>query len=761
MYRKGESMKRAASLILILALVLTLSPGAARAASAAYGSEVWLQDTALQDGAVLSDNIYWSDYYGQLRHEYYITYTPGRQVTAAAAYGASVCDRLTGSAAAQAYEAMGYRVVGAINGDFYDTATGYPLGLLVSQGELLSGSANYYALGIKADGSVVMGQPSLAITAQSYGQSLTLAAINKPRVENGGVTLLTYDFRSDHTTGTTTAGVSALCSIVGGGAAIGGELLLRVEQVVEDTAALAIQEGQVVLTTAATGYAQGVAFLRALLPGQDVSVSFTTTDPSWSEVTEAIGALHLLVSGGAVQGGLDLTYAPRTAVGLKANGDLVLYTVDGRQTGHSMGASLKVLAERMVELGCVTALCLDGGGSTTAMASLPSGASASLINSPSDKAQRKVSNHLLLLSQGYPSGRADHVYLSASAPAVLAGHTVELTANLVDSNYFPMEGAVTLSASAGEIAGTTFTAPQQGGPVTITASASGMTASVEVLVVETPDQMTVLRDGSAVSSMTLVPGDKAELTATVTYNHLPLETKPGDFLWTVDPALGTIDENGVLTTAYTEGSGSVTASKGGMTVSVPLKLDGASPFADTQGHWGVAYMASLYHKGVFTGVTVEDKLYAYPDRGVSRMEFAVLLARYLGLNAADYASVEVPFADMDTVDAWAADSVRAMYALGIVGGTTVNGQQIFNPRGTLTRAEAVTMLGRLRARMETESVPPADLSQFADASAVPDYALEHFQTMVALGVVGGDGGKLAPGGTMTRAAVCKVLATLP
>ena len=43
-------MKRATSLLLTLALVLTLMPGSARAASAAYGSDVWLRDTVLQDG---------------------------------------------------------------------------------------------------------------------------------------------------------------------------------------------------------------------------------------------------------------------------------------------------------------------------------------------------------------------------------------------------------------------------------------------------------------------------------------------------------------------------------------------------------------------------------------------------------------------------------------------------------------------------------------------------------------------------------------
>ena len=118
-------MKRAVSLILTLALVLALGPSAA-AYSAAYGDEVWLRETQLHDGVTLSENIYWSGGYDQPRRESYITYAPEEdgRVFAAAAYGETVCDRLTASTAAQGYEAMGYRVVGAINGDFYDTATG-------------------------------------------------------------------------------------------------------------------------------------------------------------------------------------------------------------------------------------------------------------------------------------------------------------------------------------------------------------------------------------------------------------------------------------------------------------------------------------------------------------------------------------------------------------------------------------------------------------------------------------------------------------
>ena len=350
-------MKRAISLLLALTLFLLLAT-AALASSPAYGSEVWLQETKLQDGVVLSDNIFWSGSYDKPRHEYYITYSPGGAafepetvpepdapapdgdipgwllngrneyaasavsysagsgVRPVAAFGSSVCDRLTAAAAAQYYEGLGYRVVGAINGDFYDVSTGFPLGLLVSDGQLLSGASDYYAVGFRQDGSVVMGEPKLSITAQSdAGMSINIWSINKPRVEKGGVTLLTHYFRNDHRTGTATAGVNVLARITGGRASIGEQLTVQVEQVLEESAAYTLEENQVLLSAAANGYADALAFLRSLTPGQTVTVSFTTPDPSWNDVTEAIGALYLLVSGGVVQSGFEVSAAPRTAVG--------------------------------------------------------------------------------------------------------------------------------------------------------------------------------------------------------------------------------------------------------------------------------------------------------------------------------------------------------------------------------------------------------------------------------------------------------------
>ncbi|MHC1738372.1 MAG: phosphodiester glycosidase family protein [Ignavibacteriaceae bacterium] len=55
---------------------------------------------------------------------------------------------------------------------------------------------------------------------------------------------------------------------------------------------------------------------------------------------------------------------PRTAVGFTANNHIIMLVADGRQTGVSDGLSLTELAQEMINLGCVEAMNLDGGGSS-------------------------------------------------------------------------------------------------------------------------------------------------------------------------------------------------------------------------------------------------------------------------------------------------------------------------------------------------------------------------------------------------------------
>lgn len=81
---------------------------------------------------------------------------------------------------------------------------------------------------------------------------------------------------------------------------------------------------------------------------------------------------------------------PRTAVGWRADGKLILLTVDGRQK-QSVGMTIDELASLMLEFDCVEAMNLDGGGSTTMVVK------GKVVNHPSDATgERAVSDALLV-----------------------------------------------------------------------------------------------------------------------------------------------------------------------------------------------------------------------------------------------------------------------------------------------------------------------------------------------------------------------------
>ena len=82
---------------------------------------------------------------------------------------------------------------------------------------------------------------------------------------------------------------------------------------------------------------------------------------------------------------------PRTALGVRADGRIVLAVVDGRQPKISVGMTIPELSALMAEWGCREAINLDGGGSATMVAG------GRIVNHPSDAAgERPVSDALLV-----------------------------------------------------------------------------------------------------------------------------------------------------------------------------------------------------------------------------------------------------------------------------------------------------------------------------------------------------------------------------
>lgn len=80
---------------------------------------------------------------------------------------------------------------------------------------------------------------------------------------------------------------------------------------------------------------------------------------------------------------------PRTIAGIDGQGQLVLVTADGRQTG-SIGLSLSEAADLADRLGLVDAINLDGGGSTAMVVE------GELANSPSGGSERAVGDALVI-----------------------------------------------------------------------------------------------------------------------------------------------------------------------------------------------------------------------------------------------------------------------------------------------------------------------------------------------------------------------------
>lgn len=123
----------------------------------------------------------------------------------------------------------------------------------------------------------------------------------------------------------------------------------------------------------------------------------------WQGVDHIVGGAPILIEKGQIVSdylrervapGFVEKRHPRTSVGLRKDGTWVFVVADGRQPGYSEGMTLKELASTMKSLGCVNALNLDGGGSTTLFLD------GRVVNSPSDlTGERLVSDAILVLER--------------------------------------------------------------------------------------------------------------------------------------------------------------------------------------------------------------------------------------------------------------------------------------------------------------------------------------------------------------------------
>lgn len=288
-----------------------------------------------------------------------------------------------------------YDAQAAINADFFplgrDYNSGDPLGLMVTDGRLLSGP--FPTRAVFAWGLTVarVGYVTIKGTVQpSSGANFPIDGFNQDAPLNSVVL-------NDETAGIAAAklpNVMAVLKVETRKDRFGLIASATVESLTSSQTRLPIPAGRMVLVGQGTD-SEKVAGLR---PGSRVDLSLALAGMDFATIDHAVGGGPVLVKDGVIAvadkaEGFPASFSdarhPRTGIGATADGDLWLVNVDGRSR-ISRGATLDEMAVIMRNLGCVNAINLDGGGSSALSIA------GAAVNRPSDGTERAVANGIVV-----------------------------------------------------------------------------------------------------------------------------------------------------------------------------------------------------------------------------------------------------------------------------------------------------------------------------------------------------------------------------
>ncbi|MBT9549092.1 MAG: phosphodiester glycosidase family protein [Candidatus Sericytochromatia bacterium] len=274
----------------------------------------------------------------------------------------------------------------AINAGYFNQA-GVPLGILIKEGEFISSPIyGRTLLGQSQSGAWFIDQTEHSLAVEFPLQNrmrMRFNAVNLPR-QNQQMVL--YTPRYGDKTGTAPSEDALELQILSDG---------TVQAMAP--ANLAIPEDGYVISA----HGQGARWLKANAYVGMRALIYSQVLGQWEQILHMVGGGPRLIKNGQLhvtseqerfQADIAKGRAPRTALGLGPNGEIILLVVDGRQS-QSKGLTLWELAGLLKEKGAVEALNFDGGGSSAMVIR------NQLVNRPSDGRERPVASSLVLVKR--------------------------------------------------------------------------------------------------------------------------------------------------------------------------------------------------------------------------------------------------------------------------------------------------------------------------------------------------------------------------
>ncbi|MDR2615298.1 MAG: phosphodiester glycosidase family protein, partial [Oscillospiraceae bacterium] len=625
------------------------------AAAAGAGSAKYIHTQALADNLKYVNTVYWHDEYGR-EESYILRCEPGGEVYPIVMKDDTLYGRVD-VAASEAYaRSQGKNVFAAVNADFFSMQTGIPLGIVIQDGVYKSSPEGESAAAFRADGSLFFSEsPNIELTltnqggetdSENAGKSVALTHLNKLRNDSGRAYLYTSDF-STVSTRASSPGWFARFEIVEGELTLSGEVTLRVTEVSRSEGETPIGDNSILLTRAGEPNEDYYKFAKDDI----VKLTASCSDESLKQARWAVGCGDFIVRNGAAadSSGWDkalIQRNPRTAIGVTASGETVVCVVDGRDSTYANGVTLTELADEMAAQGCVTAVNLDGGGSSVMSVRKPGQRESAVVNRPSDGAPRRCSTYIMFASDvggasdGYSAPR--RLALENDGVLVLAGSSVELAYTAEDFSYQPApapEDITAQSSALGVVNGNIYTAgaTQGADAITLYSPSAGASGSGEVFVLTAPTSVAAYdASSSEITDVTASPGGSLALAPVATYYRKTVTAQPNSFAYEVTGGIGAVSPDGVFTAAGKSGvSGEIKITAGSREAVVKVNVHG---FEDTVGHWAWEYIDELRTLGVVEGVTDTEFV---PGAEIRRADFVLMLHRALGYPA-PVASEELP-----------------------------------------------------------------------------------------------------------------------
>ena len=239
----------------------------------------------------------------------------------------------------------------AVNGGFFKPTTGVPLGALMIDGEVLTGPIyNRVGIGIFEENNNTyfkMGNIDFDIKAYTKSGMYKIDNINQPRMLSTHILIYTNIWGN----------YSPACKNNNWNVLIRGNKVIAVS-----ANPIKIENNDIVL--------QGnKEILRKIIKDKEVYINIKLQD-EFKKASHIIAAGPYLVKDGQIY--IDVKTQkldaisgknPRSAIGYKNDGTLIIVTVDGREE-NSVGMTLTELATMMKKLGCEYAMNFDGGSSS-------------------------------------------------------------------------------------------------------------------------------------------------------------------------------------------------------------------------------------------------------------------------------------------------------------------------------------------------------------------------------------------------------------